>query len=247
MKGVILAGGMGKRLQPLTNVINKHLLPVGRYPMIYHCLDKLHEVDITEIAIVTGRNDIEDVTKLLGDGTQWNLDLTYRVQHEPKGIAHALSLTEDFVGDEPIVVLLGDNIFEVSLTPSISEFIRQGKEAHLFITEVDSPERYGVPTLQEDQMVDIREKPAPPPSSYAVTGIYLYEPSVFDTIEEISPSENGEYEITDVNKIYIERSEVSFSRLQGWWYDAGTLDSYLEVNRVVEDRSLGLCDQMTQN
>ncbi len=225
MKGIILAGGTGSRLYPLTKVTNKHLLPVGKKPMIYYPIEKLTEAGIDEILIVTGINHMGNVVNLLGSGKDFHCSFTYKVQDEPGGIAQALSLAENFVNHSLMAVILGDSIFENSLKESVELFQEQGKGAKLFLKEVQDPERFGVAQIIGDKIINIEEKPDKPKSNYCATGIYMYDNRVFDIIKTLSPSKTGELEITDVNNKYIESNEMTFDILQGWWTDAGTFDS----------------------
>jgi len=235
MKGIVLAGGTGSRLYPLTKVTNKHLLPVGNKPMIYYPIEKLLEVGIDEVLIVTGTEHMGDVVTLLGSGTEFGCKFTYKVQDEAGGIAQALSLAENFAGDESMVVILGDNIFE----PSLKDFVKtyHGNGAKLLLKRVEDPERFGVAEVSGTRIVNIEEKPEVPKSDYAVTGIYLYDNMVFDYIKDLGPSERGEYEITDVNNRYIENGEMGFSELNGWWTDAGTPESYRHANAMIHKKS----------
>ncbi len=234
LRGVVLAGGTGSRLTPLTRVTNKHLLPVGRAPMIFHPLRKLEEAGITEVLLVTGREHMGDVMELLGSGRELGLDLTYRVQDEAGGIAEALGLAEGFARGGPVCVILGDNIFTDDLQPFVGKYMESGSGAMVLLKEVPDPERFGVATLSEDgaRVVRIAEKPAAPEGHLAVTGIYLYDSSVFETIRGLEPSARGELEITDVNNAYIERGELRFSVMKGEWTDAGTFPSYARANRL---------------
>lgn len=233
MKGVILAGGTGSRLYPLTKVTNKHLLPVGNKPMIYHPIEKLTEVGIEEILIVTGTEHMGDVVTLLGSGREFGCRFTYKVQDEAGGIAQALGLAENFAGDEPVVVILGDNIFENSLEQAMSNY--PGTGAQILIKEVNDPERYGVAELDGDKVISIEEKPETPKSPYAVTGIYFFDAKVFDCIKTLQPSGRGELEITDVNNFYIENGNMVSAKLDGWWTDAGTPDSLRIANKLVQE------------
>lgn len=236
MKGIILAGGTGSRLFPLTKVTNKHLLPVGNKPMIYYPIEKLTEAGIDEILVVTGTDHMGDVVNLLGSGKDFNCRFTYKVQDEAGGIAQALGLAENFVGDDSMTVILGDNIFEPSLQKAVSSF--SGKGAQILVKEVDDPERFGVAEIEGNKITGIEEKPENPKSPYAVTGVYIYDNRVFDFIRELEPSGRGEYEITDVNNNYINRGEMRFSILDGWWTDAGTPDSYKRANELVNKLDL---------
>ncbi len=231
MKGIVLAGGTGSRLYPLTKVTNKHLLPVGDKPMIYHPIEKMIEVGIEEILIVTGTDHMGDVVTLLGSGKDFGCKFTYKVQDEAGGIAQALGLAENFAGDEPVLVILGDNIFKQSLEKSISNY--PGKGAQILIQEVHDPQRYGVAELDGDRVISIEEKPENPKSNYAVTGIYFYDSKVFECIKTLKPSGRGELEITDVNNFYINQGEMVSSVLEGWWTDAGTPESYKHANKLV--------------
>jgi glucose-1-phosphate thymidylyltransferase len=231
MKGIILAGGTGSRLYPLTKVTNKHLLPVGDKPMIYHPIEKLTDVGIDEILIVTGTEHMGAVVNLLGSGKDFGCRFTYKVQDEAGGIAQALGLAENFAGKEPVLVILGDNIFESSLKEAVNDY--PGKGAQILIQEVPDPKRYGVAELDGDRVVSIEEKPKEPRSSYAVTGIYFYDATVFDCIKTLKPSGRGELEITDVNNYYIQKGEMKSSILKGWWTDAGTPESYQIANELI--------------
>lgn len=228
MKGVILAGGTGSRLFPLTKVTNKHLLPVGNKPMIYYPIERLIEAGVHEILIVTGTDHMGDVVNLLGSGKDFGCRFTYKVQDEAGGIAQALGLAENFAGGSPVTVILGDNIFNFSLAEAIKSY--GGHGAHIMIKEVHDPSRYGVAEINGDQIVSIEEKPSEPKSNYCVTGIYMYDARVYDFIRTLKPSRRGELEITDVNNHYIESGEMTYSILEGWWTDAGTPDSYKIAN-----------------
>lgn len=239
MKGIILAGGTGSRLYPLTKVTNKHLLPVGKYPMIFHAVYKLKEANIQDILVVTGKDHMGDVVNLLGSGREMDVTFTYKVQDEAGGIAQALGLAENFVADDQMVVILGDNVFSDCIAPYVNNFRKQGKGAKILIQEVHDPQRYGVPELKGDRIVSIEEKPKNPKSSYAVTGIYMYDSTVFDIIKTLKPSGRGELEITDVNNAYIARNELTFDILQGWWTDAGTHSSLVKANELAKDIVFG--------
>lgn len=243
MKGIILAGGTGSRLYPLTKVTNKHLLPVGRYPMIYHPVAKLAEAGIRDILIVTGTEHMGAVVGTLGSGRQLGLEFTYRVQDEPGGIAQALSLAEGFVGDESCVVILGDNIFERPIAPYVEHFRQQGNGARVLLKEVPDPQRYGVAEIIGDRIAGIEEKPKHPKSSYAVTGIYMYDPRVFDIIRTLKPSGRRELEISDVNNCYIEWGSLHYDTLDGWWTDAGTPASLALANRLAERLVLSVFEE----
>ncbi len=239
MKGVVLAGGTGSRLLPLTKVTNKHLLPVGRYPMIYHPLMRLRRAGITQIAVVTSPEHMGDVVNLLGSGRALGLDLTFRVQDEPGGIAQAMALCENFVGGEPVVVFLGDNILEDDISADVaifqSELEKNGHGARVLLKEVHDPERYGVPRFEGDVLVEVIEKPDDPPSNFSVTGIYMYDHTVFDVVRGLSPSRRGEYEVSDVTNWYASRGRLSHGVLEGWWGDAGTQEGWHEANNLAAD------------
>ncbi|MBF0286332.1 MAG: NTP transferase domain-containing protein [SAR324 cluster bacterium] len=233
MKGIVLAGGTGSRLFPLTKVTNKHLLPIGKYPMIVHPVHKLTAAGISDILIVTGIEHMGDVVNLLGSGKDYNCRFTYKVQDEAGGIAQALGLAEDFAHKESICVILGDNIFENPITEFVKKFDQQSEGAKLLIKEVPDPHRYGVPELEDGQILSIEEKPQTPKSSYCVTGIYMYDEHIFEVIPSLKPSIRGELEITDVNNYYIQQNKLSYDILEGWWTDAGTFTSYRLANELM--------------
>lgn len=230
LKGVILAGGTGSRLYPLTKVTNKHLLPVGNKPMIFHPIEKLTGLGIQDILIVTGTEHMGDVVNLLGSGAEYNCRFTYKVQDQAGGIAQALGLAENFAGQDPIVVILGDNIFEDDLTTAARTYTGNG--AMILLKQVPDPQRYGVALLDGDKVIEIQEKPENPPTSFAVTGVYFYSSRVFSAIRDLKPSRRGELEITDVNNYYIRQNQMSSALLEGWWTDAGTPDSYRLANQL---------------
>jgi len=231
MKGIILAGGTGSRLYPLTKVTNKHLLPIGDKPMIYYPIEKLTKIGIKEILIVTGTEHMGDVVNLLGSGKDFGCRFTYKVQDEAGGIAQALGLAENFVGDDTMTVILGDNIFQTSLEKAIESY--PGSGAQILLKEVNDPERFGVAEIEGDKIVGIEEKPDRPESNLAVTGVYMYDDRVFDYIRKLEPSDRGELEITDVNNHYISEQAMRFSIMDGWWTDAGTPASYKRANKLV--------------
>lgn len=245
MKGVILAGGLGTRLYPLTKVTNKHLLPVYDRPMIYYPLQTLVEAGVDDVLLVTGGNRAGDFLQLLGNGKEHGLKrLSYTYQQGEGGIADALSLAEDFADGGPIVVILGDNVIEKSIAAPVARFREQGRGAKILLKEVPDPQRFGVPTLEGPQVVRIDEKPARPASPYAVTGIYMYDATVFDIIRTLKPSQRGELEITDVNNAYIARGELTWEILDGWWTDAGTFESlHLASNLVAAMRKAAALHQ----
>ncbi|SDS94928.1 glucose-1-phosphate thymidylyltransferase [Paenibacillaceae bacterium GAS479] len=239
MKGIILAGGTGSRLFPLTKVTNKHLLPVGKYPMIFHSIVKLKEAEIHDILIVTGKDHMGDVVNLLGSGQELGVNFTYKVQDQAGGIAQALGLAEQFAGGEQVVVILGDNVFSDSIAVYAENFQKQREGAKILIQEVHDPQRYGVPELDGDRILSIEEKPSIPKSRYAVTGIYMYDSTVFEIIKTLKPSGRGELEITDVNNAYIINDGLTFDILQGWWTDAGTHDSLTFANELAKNIIFG--------
>lgn len=235
MRGIVLAGGTGSRLLPLTKVTNKHLLPVGRYPMIYHPIHALLQAGIRDILIVTGVEHIGDVVGLLGSGRQWGLSFTFRVQDEAGGIAQALGTAADFARRERSVVILGDNVFSAPLRPFVEAFSRQPRGARVLLHRVRDPARFGVPIFEGGRIVRIEEKPLRPASDLCVTGIYMYDETVFDLIAGLRPSARGELEITDVNNGYIAQGSLSHGVLGGWWTDAGTFESLRAANSLARD------------
>lgn len=235
MKGVILAGGTGSRLFPLTKVTNKHLLPVGREPMIFHPIKKLIDAGVEEILIVTGPEHMGDVVNLLGSGREFGCRFTYKVQDEAGGIAQALALAENFASGVPVCVILGDNVFSDSIAPIARAFDHQRKGARVVLKRVTDPGRFGVAEVEGDRILRIVEKPNAPRSDLAVTGIYFFDAHVYDAIRTLKPSARGELEITDVNNYYLSRGELRFDKLEGWWTDAGTFDSLHLANELVRD------------
>jgi glucose-1-phosphate thymidylyltransferase len=234
IKGIVLAGGTGSRLRPLTAVTNKHLLPVYDQPMIYYPIQTLVNAGITDIMIVTGGNSAGDFLKLLGNGKAFGLKhLNYTYQEGEGGIAEALALVEHFAAGDPVCVVLGDNIIENNIAEAVRAYSKQGKGAKILLKRVPDPQRFGVPELVGDKVVSIEEKPQAPKSEYAVVGIYMYDGSVFDIIRTLKPSGRGELEITDVNNAYIARGEMAWEELEGWWTDAGTFESLLRASNMV--------------
>ncbi|MDI1242938.1 MAG: sugar phosphate nucleotidyltransferase [bacterium] len=236
MKGVILAGGLGSRLHPLTKITNKHLLPVHSEPMIYYPIKALINAGIEDIMIVTGGNSAGDFLRLLGNGKDFGLKhVNYTYQEGEGGIADALSLVEHFADEEPICVILGDNLIEKNIRKATDEYRAQGGGAKIMLKRVHDPERFGVPELDGDKVLNIEEKPKAPKSDFAVIGIYFYDNSVFDVIRTLVPSGRGELEITDVNNHYIRRGEMTWNELDGWWTDAGTFESLLRASNLVAE------------
>ena len=236
MKGVVLAGGLGSRLRPMTVVTNKHLLPVYDRPMIYYPLQQLAHAGVREIMVVTGGRCAGDFLRLLGNGKAFGLDhLNYAYQDGHGGIAEALGLAEHFADSEPVVVVLGDNIFQDSLAPAVSAYRARGEGAMVLLKDVPDPQRFGVAELAGGQVRKIVEKPPVPPSSLAVTGCYFYDGQVFDMIRGLERSARDELEITDVNNLYVEAGAMSHRTLSGWWTDAGTVASLYRATRLVAE------------
>jgi glucose-1-phosphate thymidylyltransferase len=233
LRGVILAGGKGTRLGELTKVTNKHLLPVGPYPMVYYPLKKLVGAGIRDILLVSGTEHMGDFVELLGSGKDHGCRLTYRVQDEAGGIAQALGLAELFCHESRCLVILGDNIFQDSLNSLVTVADKRPDDAFILLKQVHDPQRYGVAELRGEEIVSIEEKPKKPKSDFAVSGIYLYPPDVFDVIPTLKPSKRGELEITDVNSYYLEKGRLRHSMLRGYWTDAGTPDSLATANQLV--------------
>ncbi|MGI8493859.1 MAG: sugar phosphate nucleotidyltransferase [Pyrinomonadaceae bacterium] len=236
MKGVVLAGGLGSRLFPLTKITNKHLLPIYNQPMIHYPIQTLINAGIDDIMIVTGGNSAGDFLKLLGNGKNFGLKhLNYTYQEGEGGIADALSLVEHFAAGEPVCVVLGDNIIEGNVAEAARSFRHQGGGAKILLKKVHDPQRFGVPEIDGDKVLRIEEKPQNPKSDFAVIGIYFFDSTVFDIIKTLKPSERGELEVTDVNNHYIERGEMSWNEIEGWWTDAGTFESLLHASNLVAE------------
>jgi glucose-1-phosphate thymidylyltransferase len=239
MKGVILAGGLGTRLHPLTKITNKHLLPIYDRPMIHYPIMTLVDAGVREILIVTGGNHAGEFLRLLGNGREFGLDdIAYAYQEGEGGIADALSLARHFADGGKIVVVLGDNIIEGDIRRSVSAFNAQPKGARLLIKKVPDPGRFGVPELRDGRIVSIEEKPKKPKSDYAVVGIYLYDDTVFDIVTTLRPSDRGELEITDVNNAYLKAGDLEHDVLEGWWTDAGTFESLFRANQLVREKMI---------
>ena len=238
MKGVILAGGKGTRLHPLTRITNKHLLPIYDRPMVTYAIEALVSAEVRELMVVTGGTHAGEFLRLLGNGHEWGIDrLSYAYQERAGGIAEALGLAERFAGGDPIVVMLADNVVERSIRHAVDNFLEQGSGARILLAREDDPEHLrhlGVPELDGDRVVRIHEKPEEPPSNFAVTGIYFYESAVFEIIPELEPSGRGELEITDVNNWFIDRGSMEYDVLEGFWGDAGeSIEAYYAVNDFV--------------
>ncbi len=236
LKGVVLAGGMGSRLLPLTKVTNKHLLPVYDEPMVYYPIRLLVEAGIRDIMVVTGGESAGDFIQLLGNGADFGLDhMEYGFQSGAGGIAEALGLTRYFVGDDSVVVILGDNLLENPIAGAVERFREQDGGARVLLKKVHDPERFGVAEIEGDKVVRIVEKPQDPRSDLAVIGVYMYDNDVYDIVDQLKPSARGELEITDVNNAYLERGNLGFEEVDGWWTDAGTFDSLYHATQLVHE------------
>ena len=234
MKGVVLAGGTGSRLNPLTRVTNKHLLPVYVRPMVYYPIQTLVNAGIEEILLVTGGKNSGDFLRLLGNGREFGLKhLNYTYQEGEAGIADALGLAEYWASGEPICVILGDNIIENNICEAVEKYKKQKQGAKILLKKVPDAQRFGVAEIHDDRVVGIEEKPSVPKSNYAVIGIYLYDATVFQKIRRLKPSGRGELEITDVNNFYVKEAAMTFETLEGWWTDAGTFESLLRASNLV--------------
>ncbi len=246
MKGVVLAGGLGTRLDPLTRITNKHLLPVYDKPMIYYPIETLVNAGISDILIVTGGQNAGDFLRLLGNGKDFGLKhINYTYQEGEGGIAEALGLAEHFSNGQRICVVLGDNLIEGNIVLAAQAFRNQSDGARILLKAVRDAERFGVAEIQGDRIVAIEEKPSAPKSHYAVTGIYMYDESVFHKINKLEPSRRGELEITDVNNLYIQEGTMTFSMLEGWWTDAGTIDSLQRASALVAETGANRLDLPT--
>jgi glucose-1-phosphate thymidylyltransferase len=235
MKGVILAGGLGTRLRPLTSITNKHLLPVYNKPMIYYPIEMLVEAGIKEILVVTGGNNAGDFLRLIGNGEDFGLSrMHYAYQKGEGGIAEALGVAREFVGKDRVVVVLGDNILQNGIRKGVEAFSKQARGSRIFLKSVDHPWEYGIAEIEGDRIKRIIEKPADPPSNLAVIGVYMYPPDVFNIVETLEPSARGELEITDVNNAYVERGEMEYEIVEGWWLDAGeNHEALLRANLMI--------------
>ncbi len=237
MKGVILAGGTGSRLMPLTKITNKHLLPVWKKLMIYYPLEKLRDAGIKEILIVTGKEHAGDFIKILGSGRELDLILTYELQEEAGGIAQALSLAKNFLkGEKKFVIILGDNIIEDSIKKYVLDFENGEEEAQIFLKKVQNAKRFGVAELEGSKVVKIEEKPKNPKTNYAVTGLYMYSSNIFEIIKTLKPSRRGELEISDVNNAYIQKGTMKATNLEGFWTDAGTFESLYRAATLLKNK-----------
>ena len=236
MKGIILSGGTGTRLYPLTTVINKHLLPVGKKPRTYYAIEQLVNANNTEILIVTGVGHMGDMVNTLGSGKEFGCEFTYKVQDEAGGIAQAVGLGEKFSEGDKIIAILGDNLFGEDLSIYINEYRKQKTGAKVLLKEVENPRRFGVAEIINNKIKGIEEKPKIPKSKYVVTGIYMYDRRAFEIIKGLKPSARGELEITDVNNKYVEQGDMTYRILKGWWIDAGTFESLKRANELIEKR-----------
>lgn len=239
MKGVILAGGTGSRLYPVTKVMNKHLLPIYHQPMIFYSIQTLQQAGITEIMIILGGESIGDFVRLLGSGEELGVMITYRCQDQPGGIAQGLALAKNFVGNENVLVILGDNLIEDNLINAVQDFEKSDAKAGIFIKEVIDPEHFGVVEMKKGQVVGIQEKPKRPKSSYVATGIYLYNPEVFQIIQQMDTSWRGEMEITDVNNAFIKQRTLKAYFLEGFWIDAGQFESLYQASTFIRSLYFG--------
>ncbi len=240
MKGVILAGGNGTRLMPLTAVTNKILLPVYNQPMIYYTIQMMAEAGISEVLIVTGGKTAGEATRILGDGSQFGLSrLYYTLQEQAAGISHALSLAEQFAGGDNLFVMLGDNlVFGSQVSRAVRDFANVERGAKVFLKNVPDPQRFGIAETDGGRIVSIEEKPRQPKSNLAVTGLYLYDRTVFDRIRQLKPSARGELEVTDLNRLYLKDAQLGYEMLHGDWIDAGTFDSLLNASHLARQASL---------
>ncbi|MDD4954805.1 MAG: sugar phosphate nucleotidyltransferase [Candidatus Omnitrophica bacterium] len=234
MKGVILAGGLGTRLYPLTKITNKHLLPVFDKPMIYYPLATLIDAGIKDVLIVTGGNHAGEFLRLLGNGKELNLkEIHYTYQSREKGIADALRLAEDFADGEKMIVVLGDNLFGESIKPYVAKFSKQREGAKILLKKINNPQRFGVADFKNGKVLSIEEKPKKPKSNYAVTGLYMYDSKIFDYIRELKISNRGEYEITDINNMYLKEGKLTCDILKGYWTDCGTCEALFRANVLI--------------
>jgi len=240
MKGVILVGGYGTRLEPLTYISNKHLLPIYNRPMVEYGLTALRDAGIRDVCVVLGGEKADQVMKYLGDGFRYGLSLSYVWQGEPKGVGHAVSCTKKFVGDEKFIVYLADNIFETGITDLAKNFEASDCDAYLLLKEVEHPGRYGVVEFKNDKIVNLEEKPTHPKSNWIITGVYGFKPIIFDVISELKPSWRGEYEITEaIAKMVTKGFQIKYDRLQGRWFDAGTFDDILDASVFMKEKMRG--------
>jgi glucose-1-phosphate thymidylyltransferase len=239
MKALITAGGRGTRLRPLTHTSNKHLVPIANKPMIHYALEAVTGVGITDIGIVLGPETADEMRRALGTGERWGGRITWVIQDAPRGLAHAVQVSRDFLGDAPFLFYLGDNLLADDLGRFLRAFESEGSDCHLVLARVPDPARFGVAVVEDGRIVRVVEKPQPPPSPYAVTGIYLYRPCVFEAIARLRPSARGELEISEAHQALLERGRrITFSEVESWWKDTGKPEDILEANRLVLDQLL---------
>ncbi|HLG23236.1 MAG TPA: glucose-1-phosphate thymidylyltransferase [Candidatus Manganitrophaceae bacterium] len=244
MKALITAGGRGTRLRPITHTRNKHLIPIANKPMIHYAIEAVVAVGIKEIGMVVNPETYEELKASLGNGKPWGAKITYILQEKPAGLAHAVKISEDFIKKEPFVFYLGDNVIAGGLDPFVKAFNENGADCHLLLSRVKEPERFGVPELKNGKIIGIEEKPQKPKSPYAVTGIYIYDPHIFEAVKAIRPSGRGELEISDANQYLIENGfKVDYSEITGWWKDTGRPEDLLEANRFALDQIIESPDQ----
>ncbi|MFH1509290.1 MAG: sugar phosphate nucleotidyltransferase [bacterium] len=237
MKGVVIAGGSGTRLKPLTKIVNKSVLPVYDKPLIYYPILTLKDAGIENILIISGTEHAGQYLDLLGSGKELGVKLSYELQEKPGGIAQALGLAEDFADDEAVVAILGDNVFEDNFKQAVEEFSKKEKGAKVVLKEVPDPERFGVAKISGDKIEEIIEKPTDPETNLAVTGLYMYDNRCFEFIKGLKPSDRGELEITDLNNIYIKEGTMLYDKAKGFWVDAGTFDSLLLINNLIAEKN----------
>lgn len=240
MKALITSGGKGTRLRPITHTSNKHLIPIANKPMIHYAIEAVAEAGIREVGIVCNPDTGEEIKSALGNGERWGLKFTYILQEAPMGLAHVVKVSRDFIGDEPFVFYLGDNVIVGGIGRFIDDFRREGSNCHLVLSRVHDPERFGVPEIRDGKIVAVEEKPEQPRSQYAVTGIYIYDSSIFEAVNNIEPSGRGELEISDAHHYLIKKGyRVGYSEITGWWKDTGKPEDLLEANRLTLDRVIG--------
>jgi len=240
MKALITSGGKGTRLRPITHTSNKHLIPIANKPMIHYAIEAVVKAGITEIGIVYNPDTGDEIKKALGDGSRWGAKFTYILQEAPLGLAHVVKVSRDFIGDEPFVFYLGDNVVVGGIERFIEDFIRQNSNCHLVLSKVKDPERFGVPEIKNGRIIRVEEKPKNPKSQYAVTGIYIYDSTIFEAVNNIKPGFRGELEISDAHQYLIDKGyKVGYSEITGWWKDTGKPEDLLEANRLTLDRIIG--------
>ncbi|MCC7201195.1 MAG: glucose-1-phosphate thymidylyltransferase [Nitrospirae bacterium] len=245
MKALITSGGKGTRLRPITHTSNKHLIPIANKPMIHFAIEAVLEAGIKDAGIVYNPDTGDEIKKALGDGSQWGMSFTYILQEAPLGLAHVVKVSQDFLGDEPFVFYLGDNVVVGGIKRFIDDFKQNGSNCHLVLSRVQDPERFGVPEIRDGKIVRVEEKPSNPKSQYAVTGIYIYDSTIFEAVNNIKPSARGELEISDAHDYLINHGyKVGYSEITGWWKDTGKPEDLLEANRLTLDRIIGNHDSI---